>query len=528
MSNIYVQEPPCSGKVTFETTVGEIDIELWSAECPKACRNFIQLCMEGYYNNTKFFRVVPDFIVQGGDPTNTGTGGESIWGKPFKDEFHQRLRMVRRGLVCMANAGKDDNGSQFFFTLAATRELQNKHTVFGKVGGDTIFNMLRLATGHLEDGDRPKYPHRIISCQVQVNPFDDIVPRETISQELDDEKAKKKKKKSKAKAHKAFNVLSFGAEAEEEEEDLVQAIGADKGKSKSAHDLARDPKLGGLDEHQARDELGLEEDESSEEDEDEDAEELKKQKAQEKLDSVKNKLVKRKAEKEMMDIRTKVKKTNAVEEFIKKEQSKAENEEDFEGDYECPILKDKARKKMEIQKELKALTKELRPKKKKERMEELEEEEKEEEKVESKEKNDVLDNYHKEKKRYAEVKAAKPIPKQKASREEQTLALLAKFKQKLSGIKYGEDEEEKDAAVKETKKDDEKTEEEDEEIVGDDWMKNTLVFENDAPVLAKDASSKDDDWFDIYDPRNPINKRRRENDAQDGRKREKDRMRRVI
>merc|ERR1711971_1539255 len=216
--------------------------------------------------------------------------------------------------------------------------------------------------------------------------------------------------------------------------------------------------------------------------------------------------VKRKAERELMDIRTKVKKTDAVEEFIKKEQSKAENEEDFEGDYECPIIKDKARKKMEIQKELKALTKELRPKKKKERVEEMEEDEKEEEKEESKEKNDVLDSYHKEKKRYAEVKAARPIPKQKASREEQTLALLAKFKQKLSGIKYGEDE----------------------EIVGDDWMKNTLVFENDAPVLAKDASSKDDDWFDIYDPRNPINKRRRENDAQDGRKREKDRMRRVI
>jgi len=134
------------------------------------------------------------------------------------------------------------------------------------------------------------------------------------------------------------------------------------------------------------------------------------------LDSVKNKLVKRKAEKELMDIRTKVKKTNAVEEFIKKEQSKAENEEDFEGDYECPILKDKARKKMEIQKELKALTKELRPKKKKEKMEELEEKETEEEKKEeSKDKNDVLESYHKEKKRYAEVKAAKPIPKQKAS-----------------------------------------------------------------------------------------------------------------
>ena len=193
-----------------------------------------------------------------------------------------------------------------------------------------------------------------LRSQVQVNPFDDIVPRETISQELED-KAEKKKKKSKAKAHKAFNVLSFGAEAEEEEEDLVQAIGADKGKSKSAHDLAKDPKLGGLDQHQARDQLGIA-DESSSDEEDEDAEELKRQQAQvrtlskasstfpqAKLDSVKNKLVKRKAEKELMDIRTKVKKTDAVEEFIKKEQSKAENEEDFEGDYECPIIKDKVR-----------------------------------------------------------------------------------------------------------------------------------------------------------------------------------------
>ena len=117
-----------------------------------------------------------------------------------------------------------------------------------------------------------------LRSQVQVNPFDDIVPRETISQELED-KAEKKKKKSKAKAHKAFNVLSFGAEAEEEEEDLVQAIGADKGKSKSAHDLAKDPKLGGLDQHQARDQLGIA-DESSSDEEDEDAEELKRQQAQ--------------------------------------------------------------------------------------------------------------------------------------------------------------------------------------------------------------------------------------------------------
>lgn len=74
MSNIYIQEPPTDGKVLLVTTVGDIEVELWSRECPKACRNFVQLCMEKYYNKTKFHRVVRDFIVQGGDPTGTGSG----------------------------------------------------------------------------------------------------------------------------------------------------------------------------------------------------------------------------------------------------------------------------------------------------------------------------------------------------------------------------------------------------------------------------------------------------------------------
>jgi len=71
-------------QVLLITSVGEIDIELWSKEAPKACRNFVQLCMEGYYDGTIFHRLVPDFIVQGGDPTGTGNGGESIYGKPFQ------------------------------------------------------------------------------------------------------------------------------------------------------------------------------------------------------------------------------------------------------------------------------------------------------------------------------------------------------------------------------------------------------------------------------------------------------------
>lgn len=71
-------------KVCLKTTVGDIDIELWSKECPRATRNFVQLCMEGYYNGCIFHRVVKDFIAQGGDPTNTGQGGQSIYGEPFK------------------------------------------------------------------------------------------------------------------------------------------------------------------------------------------------------------------------------------------------------------------------------------------------------------------------------------------------------------------------------------------------------------------------------------------------------------
>jgi len=74
MSQVYVNEPPTLGKVCLETSVGEIEIELFSRECPKACRNFVQLCMENYYDRTKFHRVVRDFIVQGGDPTGTGQG----------------------------------------------------------------------------------------------------------------------------------------------------------------------------------------------------------------------------------------------------------------------------------------------------------------------------------------------------------------------------------------------------------------------------------------------------------------------
>lgn len=153
--------------------------------------------MEGYYDKTIFHRVVKDFIAQGGDPTGTGHGGDSIYGEPFMDEIHSRLRFNRRGLVAMANSQKNDNGSQFFFTLGPCYELQGKHTIFGKVGGQTIYNMIKLNESDCHD-ERPIRPEKIISTSIIFNPFDDIVPRNRIAQPVQsgEEKIVKKGVKS--------------------------------------------------------------------------------------------------------------------------------------------------------------------------------------------------------------------------------------------------------------------------------------------------------------------------------------------
>ncbi|KAJ6669915.1 hypothetical protein lerEdw1_000464 [Lerista edwardsae] len=287
MSNIYIQEPPTNGKVLLKTTAGDIDIELWSKEAPKACRNFVQLCMEDYYDNTIFHRVVPGFIVQGGDPTGTGSGGESVYGTPFKDEFHSRLRFNRRGLVAMANAGPHDNGSQFFFTLGRADELNSKHTIFGKITGDTIYNMLRLAEVETDMDERPVNPHKIRSTEVLFNPFDDIIPR--TSKKLKNDKAVEEVKKAKSKGTKNFSLLSFGEEAEEEEEEVNKVSQSMKGKSKSSHDLLKDdPHLSSvpaIESEKADDNRNSDEEEETDEysDEDDDMDSDEKQQMKERI-----------------------------------------------------------------------------------------------------------------------------------------------------------------------------------------------------------------------------------------------------
>src|ERR1700712_3417476 len=131
MSSLYNLEPQPTASCILHTPSGDISLELWAQQIPLTCRNFLQHCLDGYYDNTIFHRLVPGFIIQGGDPTALGTGGVSAVnnGAPFQDEFHSRLKFNRRGLLGMANSGiPDDNTSQFFFTLASTPELQSKNT----------------------------------------------------------------------------------------------------------------------------------------------------------------------------------------------------------------------------------------------------------------------------------------------------------------------------------------------------------------------------------------------------------------
>lgn len=179
---------------TVHTTRGDIHFKLFSGECPKTVENFCVHSKNGYYNGHIFHRVIKGFMIQTGDPTGTGTGGESIWGGDFKDEFHPSLRHDRPYTLSMANAGPNTNGSQFFITVLPTVSttfekakliefrtrtkltvssslsiqpwLDNKHTVFGRVtkGMEVCQNICNAKTN--PKTDKPYEDIKIISINL--------------------------------------------------------------------------------------------------------------------------------------------------------------------------------------------------------------------------------------------------------------------------------------------------------------------------------------------------------------------------
>lgn len=180
---------------TMKTTLGDIKILLFPDAAPKAVENFVTHAKNGYYNGIIFHRVIPDFMIQGGDPTGTGRGGESIWGRSFNDEFSVDYHNIR-GALSMANAGPGTNGSQFFIVqakevsedmisqleqladrgfptecvedykaLGGTPWLDYRHTVFGQVvdGMDTVDKIAEVET---VPGDKPATDVSIIGIEI--------------------------------------------------------------------------------------------------------------------------------------------------------------------------------------------------------------------------------------------------------------------------------------------------------------------------------------------------------------------------
>ncbi|MFT7861133.1 MAG: peptidylprolyl isomerase [Sulfurimonas sp.] len=152
---LYAQNP----HVVLQTNQGDIELELYPDVAPLAVENFTTHVKNGYYNNLTFHRIIKDFMIQGGDPTGTGRGGESIWGKAFKNEYKANVVFDKAGILAMANAGPNTNGSQFFITVAPAPWLNGGYTIFGKVADqasmDVVMKLSNVKTNGRYGGNKP-------------------------------------------------------------------------------------------------------------------------------------------------------------------------------------------------------------------------------------------------------------------------------------------------------------------------------------------------------------------------------------
>lgn len=343
------------------------------------------------------------------------------------------MKLSLLGLVAMATKEGSENNMEFFFTLDATPELQNTHTIFGKVTGETIYNMLKLAESPTDANERPLYPHKINKVKILHNPFEDLHPR------IDHLKSSKSegedKKKQKREGVKNFKLISFGDEAEQDEQEVesfpkeknVEATSSVQSSTSTSKEKEEKPK-------------------------------------------------KKRSESPSATPPSKSQKPDDV-------------AEDSDSDYETTMEKEKLaeleRKRKEIQDQIKDIKKQYH----KDKKDKTQKKEEEELPPAPTQEDAAIQDYLEEKEKYKKKK----LPAKGASREAFTLSLLAKFKTKLNTA-----HETTDVAPTQEDEDDE------------NWLAHKLDFsESQDAVLARDASKKQDDWYDIYDPRNPLNVRKR-------------------
>jgi len=162
------------GYARIETNLGDLNVELQTETAPRTVWNFVRLAQTGYYKGVAFHRNIKNFMIQGGDPTGTGRGGTSIWGKNFQDEFDGPLLHNARGIISMANKGKNTNSSQFFIMYQPAKHLDRKHTIFGKVVGglDVLAKMEDTPT---DGSDRPLNKIVIKNVVVYLDPFEEFM-----------------------------------------------------------------------------------------------------------------------------------------------------------------------------------------------------------------------------------------------------------------------------------------------------------------------------------------------------------------
>lgn len=176
------------GYARIETNLGSLTIELQTETAPRAVWNFVQLAKKGYYNGVSFHRNIRNFMIQGGDPTGSGKGGSSIWGKNFQDEFDGPLTHDSRGVMSMANKGKNTNSSQFFITYKEAKHLDRKHTIFGRVvGGMDVLSKLEKV--EVDEKSRPLNDIIMENVVVFVDPFEEFQKQKQENDIAEKEKA---------------------------------------------------------------------------------------------------------------------------------------------------------------------------------------------------------------------------------------------------------------------------------------------------------------------------------------------------
>eukprot|EP00899_Mesostigma_viride_P022642 jgi/Mesvir1/3562/Mv12028-RA.1 len=156
--------------VQLVTSHGTLTINLFYKECPRTCRNFIELSKHGYYDGIIFHRLIQDFMCQAGDPFGDGSGGESIYGPTFDDEISAKLGHDAKGIVSMANAGRNTNSSQFFISFKQCPHLDGKHTVFGKLTDDCLDVLDEIQLVKTKN-KRPVKPIKIFAANVIFDPW---------------------------------------------------------------------------------------------------------------------------------------------------------------------------------------------------------------------------------------------------------------------------------------------------------------------------------------------------------------------